>query len=553
MATIQRIYPRMEVSALSFLRRPTAFLGAWSQTISNFSATVARYMGPPKGTGQRTATGTLSAVPNGVTHRLGLIQILSDPLREQDIAAGLWRLGYGARLANAAGTFVWQGVASLVVVNGYTGQRRGTIFDAASLGAAGRTATAERTVYSASISGAAITVFTGDYLCLELGIAVTNSGAATVPQASVFTDGLTLVSSDNVATSDAQALLSSPQLLTLSLPVAGESPNPTVTFEQAVALVKEHFPPHSDELYDWDRYGKNVYQIVNWLGEALKVYGYDQVDRLYREILPTSCIEMLPAWEELLGIQLTPSALETLSIDERRALVLARLREKGPLTVAAVEAIFAALVRYAPGLHPDVLLIPTTSIRVANLYTDTLDAPTGIPVGTAFDGTNLIRYTRTILDGGVVWDAGVQVQLELSAGNTEGLRIQLTGPDGTVAQWEGGPTGLSAEPIYRSPAQAGAAIHGAWRLNIYRVAGAPAVNLISWSLYTLGKHHGGRGQAKFWWGVYFDPAHQYAAPRDIEGTLDRITQSYEHSYRIYSLTSSPGTSNHRAGLFIPGA
>ena len=148
---------------------------------------------------------------------------------------------------------------------------------------------------------------------------------------------------------------------------------------------------------------------------------------------------------------------------------------------------------------------------------------------------------------------GVQVQLELSAGNTEGLRIQLTGPDGTVAQWEGGPTGLSAEPIYRSPAQAGAAIHGAWRLNIYRVAGAPAVNLISWSLYTLGKHHGGRGQAKFWWGVYFDPAHQYAAPRDIEGTLDRITQSYEHSYRIYSLTSSPGTSNHRAGLFIPGA
>lgn len=553
MATIQRIFPRALVSALSFLRRPAGYLGAWSQTIAGYGGAQARYVGPARGTAQLATTGAFTAVPNGATQRLAALQILSDPLRAQTISAGLWRLGYGVRLANASATYTWRGCASLIVVNGYTGQRRGTIFDAQLIGAAGRTATAERTVYSATISGAALTIFDGDYLCLELGAAVTNAAAAAVPQLSVFTDGLTLISADDVATSDAQALLVAPQELLLSLPTAGEQPNPTVTYEQAVALLKEHFPPYSEQLYDWDRPDKNVAQIIAWLADVLKIFGYDQVDRIFREIHPLFCVEMLGEWERFLGIELTRIALEQRSVEDRRALVLARLREKGPLTVAALEAIFAAAARYAARTHPEVLTIASTSLRPANRYIDVFGSAIAVPVSTTFDGTNLIRYTPTLLDGGVVWDAGALVVLTLSTANTEGLRIQLTGPDGTVAQWEGGPTGLTTQPYLRSPAHAGKAIHGAWRLNVYRIAGAPAVDLIEWQLYVLGKHHGGRAQAKGWWGVYFDDAHQGTPPRDLEAALDRITQAYEHSYRIYSLTSSPGTPNHRAGLFIPGA
>ena len=50
--------------------------------------------------------------------------------------------------------------------------------------------------------------------------------------------------------------------------------------------------------------------------------------------------------------------------------------------------------------------------------------------------------------------------------------------------------GCRCRPGRGGPAHAGAGIHGPWKLNVYRVTGAPAVNLTAWSLYVLGKRHG---------------------------------------------------------------
>jgi hypothetical protein len=92
-----------------------------------------------------------------------------------------------------------------------------------------------------------------------------------------------------------------------------------------------------------------------------------------------------------------------------------------------------------------------------------------------------------------------------------------------------------------------------WQLNIYRDVGSPAVTLNSWSLYTLGKTWGGREGMKHIWSIYLDAEHQTVERRDIETTLDRITQSYTEGFVIFDKTSIPGTNTHRAGRFIPGA
>jgi len=70
----------------------------------------------------------------------------------------------------------------------------------------------------------------------------------------------------------------------------------------------------------------------------------------------------------------------------------------------------------------------------------------------------------------------------------------------------------------------------------------------------LGKGHGGRAQAKFTWSVFIDAAHQTSglSRRDVESTLDRITQSYARGFAPYVDNSIPGVNQHRPGRFIPG-
>jgi len=548
MPTLQRIYPRLNTNALSFVRRTAGALGAWTQTSAVYSGQGARYAGLDQGAAQVGAVPAFNAVANGAIDTLLIAQVLTDPLREQLIAAGTWNVGFAARLANAGATYTWEGRAALFVVNGLTGARRATIFDITAIGGGSRTSTGERTVLG-SVAGAAAQVRVGDFLCLEFGIAVTNSAASLVPQASVFADGTAPITSDDVAATSALSVLESPQVLYLSLPQAGEQPSASVNHAQAVKLLKDCYPPDSGGLYDWDNPDAIVCKLFEAWGDVIKLYGYDQADRLFREISPLTCVELLPTWEALLGITLSDTAARTRSIAQRRAQVIARLREKGPLTLFNLAGIFVQLASYAAGTRPDVLELSYSDMRAANVYSDTVSA--AVPTGTGFDGTNLVRYTPTLLDGGAVWGTGAQVTLNLSGATSAGLRIRLTGPDLTVADWEGGPD-LASMVVLRSPAHAGKAIHGPWKLNIYRPAGSPAVDLESWQLYVLGKNFGGRAQAKFNWAVFLDAAHQSVDRRDIQSTLDRITQSYAQSFCLTSLTSEPGT-GMRAGRFVTGA
>ncbi len=548
MASVQRIYPRLNTPALSIERRPAGALGLWDQVSAVYSGQGARYFGPAQGAAQVQAIPQFVAVPTATTQSILIAQMLGDPLRGMLIDAGDWSLGFALQLANAGATFTWGGAAALFVVDALTGQRRATIFDTTAIGAAARTVTTERTCL-ATIAGLAAQVRTGDFLCLEFGIAVTNTAAPLAPQASVFADGLGPITADNIAATDALTVLEAPVDLVLSLPQAGEQPTASVSHAESVVLVKEAWPPFSDQLYDWDNPSAVVAKLFEAFGDVIKLYGYDQSDRIIRELNPLTTVELLPFWEAALGIILSEAAQKTRPADVRRQAVLARLREVGPLTLFALASIFGQLANYAAGTTPRVQELDTGRQRTHNEYA--ADVGIAIPTGTVFDGTNLVLITPTLLDGGKVWDTGALVTLLLSSANSEGLHIQLTAPDFSTATWTGGPN-LTTQVMLRSPAQAGAPIHGNWILNIYRDGGAPAVTLNSWKLYVLGELYGGRAQSKFIWSVFLDAAHQTVDYRDLLATLNRITQSYAQSFVIYDLSSIPGINYHRAGRFIPG-
>lgn len=548
MASIQRIYPAITQPALSVLRRPARAFAAWTQTTQVFGQAGARYVGPTQGTLQQVAAPLFNGIPNGATHSLMLAQFVSDPLRAQTIPAGSWQIAFGMALLNAAASFTWTPGAALFVMDPQ-GNRKGTIFDLTAIGAGGRTVTAEYAALD-SILGVSLQITTGDCLVLEVGMEVQNTAATLAPQARLYAQGTAPITADNVAITNALATLESPGALLLSLPQAGEPADASVTFKQAMQIVQDHWPPYTDRLYDWNNPDTYVGKVFLTIRDVVKLYGYDQADRVFRELNPLRMVEQVPAWESLLGITLSDAASRSRSVAKRRATVLARLREMGPLTIHNLSAIFATLAEYQAPDTPEVIDIRSADMETANTYTDVLGG--AIPTGTGFDATNLIRITPTLLDGGEVWQAGALVTLNLSAAQSEFLHVRLTGPSGVVAEWSGGPN-LSTAVKLRSVEHAGEPIHGNWTLNIYRDVGSPAVTLTSWSLYVLGKTWGGREGSKHIWSLYLDPAHQSVDRRDIETTLDRITQSYTEGFVIFDKTSIPGINTHRAGRFIPGA
>jgi len=550
---LQRIHPRLATAALSFVRKPAAPLGVWTQTPAMFSGSASRYAGPDAGTTQQQLQPLFAAIPNGVTHQCLVVQLLTDPLREQTISAGTWRVSFAAQLANAGAAFTWGGMAALHVVNGLTGARRGTIFNTSAIGSTGRTTTAVRTCL-ATISGAEVKVRAGDYLSLELGLAVANAAGALAPQASVLADGTTHISADNVAIASARSVLEAPAALPVSLPTTGEQERPSVTHAQAVQLLKEHFPPNSDVLYAWNEADAVIKHFFDWLGDCIKIYGYDQVDRIFREVNPLTCVELLPAWEAHLGLAQGRIAQRGITVTQRRNLVLSHLRELGPLTVFSLASIFARLADYAPGTRPDVIELSKDDHHGAIRESDVVPTADGtIPEGTAFDGTNLIRSTRVLPEGMEVSEAGAYLVITLDQAQSSNLHFQLLGPDFTTATWGG-----DAYPLpdlddvlhLRAVAHAGKSIQGKWRLYAYRDVGSPAVVLESWELIVFGRGHG--GSAHVTWSVHLDSSHQNVDRRDVESTLDRITQSYARGFCVYALTGVPGTALHRPGRFVPG-
>lgn len=531
---VQAMYLRLGVAALSFIKRPTGYFAAWSQTNPQGLGPGACYMGPALGTAQRQMPVTWAAVPNdGLSYRLGFTQFLSDPFTRQSCAAGLWTLGFGQLTTNAGATIDWNGNAALYVIDGRAGTRRATAFNLRAIGNP-HTNVGERTCYEFSlIPGQGFELFTGDYLCLEVGVAIRNTGGApAVPGTSIFADGVTEIVQDDDPTASAKAMLFSPFYLTTALPQPGEPKDPSVTSAEAVQLVRGALP--GSTFHDFDDPTSPDAELLAWYGEIFKRFGWDVLDLLARELDPRTAVLKLKDMRATWGVTQDPPALP-----EQRALVIARMREYGgPSSLFGVAAAIGVVLGYADPSQLEIMEISADQLKAALRFDYPSYMGGAVPTGTGFGSSNLILRTPMLLDGGAVWDAGSKLFLRFDAVCGKRIHVRLMGPDGTVVDWE--PITHWQEGVSHVLYGKGhrhKAMHGTWTLFVWREIGSPAVNLVGdlgpigpgSSLYVTGApaayvgpahdppttypqpavvpnvvRGAGLGRHKFWWGVFAD-------------------------------------------------
>lgn len=568
---VQAMYLRIGVEALSFVKRPTGYFADWDQTFGGGVGSGARYMGPALGTTQQRLAALWAAVPNdGATYTLGFCQFLSDPFTRQSVAAGTWIVSFAQQTLNAGATLEWNGNAALYVIDGRSGTRRATIFNLRNVGNF-HTNVEERTCYEAlGVPGQAFELFTGDFLCLELGVAIVNTGGAgVVPQTSIYADGTTEITVDDDLTTSAKAALYSPVYFTTSMPEPGEPPAPSVTEAEAQQLTRAALPPNT--FHDLDDSTSPDSQLLAWLAEIYRRFGWLVVDIMAREIDVRTAVLKLREMRATWGVTQDPPRLE-----EQRALIRARMREYGEASslFGAASAI-GVVLGYEDPSQLEVMEISADQLRTALRFNFSRGG--AIPEGAGFGPSNLILRTPFLRDGGAVWDAGSKIYLKLDVAAGKQIHARLVGPDGTAVTWS--PITRWQEVtdhILHGKGHALKAVHGNWTLYLYREVGSPAVNVLGnlgplgpgTSLYVAGHpaayvgpavdpplgppqpasvpnvvRGAGLGRHKRWWGVYADPlllsvktAADFGAAR---AGLGRIRHAYAKADLILSKAPIP--------------
>lgn len=200
----------------SGLTLPSSVFGSWNNT-GSLTGSGAVLLGTSPGTSQASVQVSVSGVAKSATKTLCHAQFCSVALAAGSYSAGTWTFAFAARQSTIDGTNgSWIGRAALFLVNGSDGSLRTTIFSTANIGASRTTVGSELTCYSASISGGAFSPTAGDYLCFEYGCSVRNGDTSAITITSTTYDsGTTAITSDNVGTSDAQSLITSPVAITL--------------------------------------------------------------------------------------------------------------------------------------------------------------------------------------------------------------------------------------------------------------------------------------------------------------------------------------------------
>jgi hypothetical protein len=419
-------------------------------------------------------------------------------------------------------------------------------------------------------TGEAFEIFSGDYFALELGVWIVNtSGAAVVPQTSIFSDGATDIVSTAALTTDPRAALFAPVYFTTTLPEPGEPLDSSVTSADAIQLARQALPANT--FHDFDDTSSPDYQFLAFNAETLKRYGYDALDLLNRELDPRRTTLKLADHKAVFRITQDPPSLA-----EQRALVLARYREYGgPTSLFAVSAAIGVVLGYAVPSQLEIMEISADQLRTSIEHIPTYGG--AIPEDVGFGSTNFVYRTPMLHDGGAVWGAGAFLRLALDIAAGAYIHVKLIGPDGTSKIWS--PITRWQQVTYHvlyGKEFAGKAIHGNWVVQIYRTPGSPAVNLTTgggplgpgWSLYVAGSpkayvgpavnpplgppqpavvpnvvRDAGLGRQKFWWGVYADPTKISVTTAADFGAaqqgIDRMRHGYHKGTLILSKAPIP--------------
>lgn len=281
-----------------------------------------------------------------------------------------------------------------------------------------------------------------------------------------------------------------------------------------------------------------------------KQAGTDQVAALRRNATPVRAdAPRIAEWEETLGLRPRPAA----SLEQRRAAVTARHRERGPCTYALVRAVLGPLLDYADPSQLEILEVDRDVLRGLLTYF----AP-GLPSGSPFTGT------IAVIDVAQIGPPGVQVDIILTTTDLAALGVQVTSPDGKIAtkfNFARGPAFLDQIRVY-FPEMAGAQAGGTWKVLVN--SGVPMTTFYAVHLFAEGfgrsaSGSDGLGSAIFEWVVVADPA-LMGPNADLQAARDAL-QRINYATRRGTLVVKPTATTYAPypdtplaipNLFIPG-
>lgn len=195
MATLT-LYPLLSAAAPAGITLPGAWQGSWGETGTALGKALSSTPGTSQVSTSAVATGTSTTVG------MGLGQFCSAPLAPGPIS-GTIALGYGVGCSTTGGIPFRALMYAAIMKGDGSGVRAVLLAANTQVTATNLTQGSEVTAFTSANSISTGTAAAGDYLLVEIG----PSRPATGSTLSLYTDGTTAITTNNVATSDAKTFI----------------------------------------------------------------------------------------------------------------------------------------------------------------------------------------------------------------------------------------------------------------------------------------------------------------------------------------------------------
>lgn len=255
------------------------------------------------------------------------------------------------------------------------------------------------------------------------------------------------------------------------------------------------------------------------LAKTLNTYGFEMAEQLRQEVVPSTCTQKIPDWEDAFGINYSKTALFG-TTEQRRNQIVGYFRALcSGFDFPGLRLCAQTFLQYADPSQIEIIEASRGDLQLAHTMTDS----TTITVSAGTSHT----WTFDKNDGPVVSPAGAFIEPFLTGAEVAELSFKLEGPDGTLQSWPAGWLGSGAinqKGIFKSKLFAGKAIKGIWRFTITAGADDVEVDFVDFFVEGLGRNPDGSdglGAAVFNWVFVADRALEGAAA-DEEGLLRLI-------------------------------
>jgi Proprotein convertase P-domain len=222
--------------------------------------------------------------------------------------------------------------------------------------------------------------------------------------------------------------------------------------EAAKELLLAHMPPGAAKWMNFER--GTVSSLWTAIAQSAKLYGFDYLDALRRELKGWQLTDRIADWERILSIPASAAR----SNDRRRAEIISRRREFG---ASSIPNVMGAL---APVCGPTAVTIleHSRSVLTALNWYEISNLPLVIPPSADLD------FSFIAHDNAPVSQAGARVTVKVTHPSIEDLSLRIAAPDGTQSDSLSFGSGPATERLFVFcwPGAAGKTIDGGWKVTI---------------------------------------------------------------------------------------